>query len=217
MSESKNSDCSTTNSPCMSATASLPSFEAPYAEKDELLAASLLAGASLDAKAEARIDRLATRLITATRAHHPHIGGIEDLLREYSLSSEEGLALMVLAESLLRVPDDLTADQLIEDKLGSGDTRKIRKRCWFLPRPGRLGFRPACSARDERRKASRPALPIGSARGRCGPPREHPCRSWARISSSARRSRKLSRASSNETPLASPNPDQEPTSHFRPG
>ncbi|HTV33966.1 MAG TPA: bifunctional proline dehydrogenase/L-glutamate gamma-semialdehyde dehydrogenase PutA [Methylocella sp.] len=105
----------------MSATASLPSFEAPYAEKDELLAASFLAGASLDVEAEARIDRLATRLITATRAHHPLIGGIEDLLREYSLSSEEGLALMVLAESLLRVPDDWTADQLIEDKLGSGD------------------------------------------------------------------------------------------------
>jgi len=37
------------------------------------------------------------------------------------LSWVEGLALMVLAESLLRVSDDLTADQLIEDKLESGD------------------------------------------------------------------------------------------------
>ncbi len=59
------------------------------------------------------------RLIAAVRAKSIRIGGVEDLLREYSLSSEEGLALMVLAESLLRVPDDLTADRLIEDKLAS--------------------------------------------------------------------------------------------------
>jgi len=45
------------------------------------------------------------------------LGGIEDFLREYSLSTREGLALMVLAEALLRVPDSATADRLIEDKL----------------------------------------------------------------------------------------------------
>ncbi len=49
------------------------------------------------------------------------LGGIEELLREYSLSTKEGLALMVLAEALLRVPDSATADRLIEDKLGQGD------------------------------------------------------------------------------------------------
>ena len=43
------------------------------------------------------------------------------MLREYSLSTKEGLALMVLAEALLRVPDAATADRLIEDKLGQGD------------------------------------------------------------------------------------------------
>ncbi|MGI8569442.1 MAG: bifunctional proline dehydrogenase/L-glutamate gamma-semialdehyde dehydrogenase PutA [Methylocella sp.] len=96
-----------------------PPFSAPYAQEDELLAAHLLAHAGLDAAAEARIDRRALRLIAAVRAKSIRIGGVEDLLREYSLSSEEGLALMVLAESLLRVPDDLTADRLIEDKLAS--------------------------------------------------------------------------------------------------
>ena len=49
------------------------------------------------------------------------MGGIEDFLHAYSLSTKEGLALMVLAEALLRVPDAATADRLIEDKLASGD------------------------------------------------------------------------------------------------
>ena len=43
------------------------------------------------------------------------------MLREFALSTKEGLALMVLAEALLRVPDARTADRFIEDKLGQGD------------------------------------------------------------------------------------------------
>src|SRR6516164_2819766 len=96
-------------------------FSAPYAPDDELLAAELLADASLSGEAEARIDQRALRLIDSARARPHFIGGVEDLLREYSLSSEEGVALMVLAESLLRVPDGLTADRLIKDKLASSD------------------------------------------------------------------------------------------------
>ncbi|MCI0466641.1 MAG: proline dehydrogenase family protein, partial [Beijerinckiaceae bacterium] len=96
-------------------------FSAPYAQDDEVLAAGLLADAELSGDAEARIDQSARRLIDAVRTKAIRIGGVEDLLREYSLSSEEGVALMVLAESLLRVPDDLTAGRLIEDKLASAD------------------------------------------------------------------------------------------------
>ena len=51
---------------------------------------------------------------------HGGLGGIEDFLHAYSLSTKEGLALMVLAEALLRVPDAATADRLIEDKLAAG-------------------------------------------------------------------------------------------------
>ena len=69
----------------------------------------------------AGIDATATRLIEAIRAKGGGLGGVEDMLREYSLSTKEGLALMVLAEALLRVPDAATADRLIEDKLGQGD------------------------------------------------------------------------------------------------
>jgi RHH-type proline utilization regulon transcriptional repressor/proline dehydrogenase/delta 1-pyrroline-5-carboxylate dehydrogenase len=103
----------------MTLDSAVPAFSAPYSEEDGILAAGLLAGAALDAEAEARIDQRALRLIAVVRTQSIRIGGVEDLLREYSLSSEEGLALMVLAESLLRVPDDLTADRLIEDKLAS--------------------------------------------------------------------------------------------------
>src|SRR5205085_7419901 len=70
---------------------------------------------------EARIDRTATRLITTIRARDDRLGGVEDMLREFALSTKEGLALMVLAEALLRVPDGRTADAFIEDKLGQGD------------------------------------------------------------------------------------------------
>ena len=72
-------------------------------------------------RARQRIDRTATRLIEAIRANDDPLGGVEDMLREFALSTKEGLALMVLAEALLRVPDARTADQFIEDKLGQGD------------------------------------------------------------------------------------------------
>ena len=99
----------------------MPAFDAPYAEDDARIAARLLAGAGLAPEREARIDERARDLIGAIRARAGGLGGIEELLREYSLSTKEGLALMVLAEALLRVPDAATADRLIEDKLGQAD------------------------------------------------------------------------------------------------
>src|SRR5215475_10784656 len=98
-----------------------PPFAAPYALPDEDIAARLLAAAAREPAAEQRIDAQATRLVQAIRANVGALGGIEDFLREYSLSTKEGLALMILAEALLRVPDPLTADRLIEDKLGAAD------------------------------------------------------------------------------------------------
>ncbi len=102
----------------------LPAFQAPYAPPDDELAAKLLAGADRDAAAERRIDARATRLVEAIRARVAGLGGglggVEDFLHAYSLSTKEGLALMVLAEALLRVPDAATADRLIEDKLAAG-------------------------------------------------------------------------------------------------
>ncbi len=99
----------------------LPPFNAPYAPDDCPIAARLLRSAPLEAAQERRIDGTATRLIEAIRTNDDPLGGVEDMLREFALSTKEGLALMVLAEALLRVPDARTADQFIEDKLGQGD------------------------------------------------------------------------------------------------
>ncbi len=65
---------------------------------------------------------LATRLVESLRARG-RPGPVEGLMREYALSSEEGVALMCLAEALLRVPDPTTRDRLIRDKIGGGDWR----------------------------------------------------------------------------------------------
>ena len=98
-----------------------PSFCAPYAPPDEAIAAELFDRAARPGAAEGRVDAYAGRLIAGIRARSGGLGGVEDFLHAYALSTKEGLALMVLAEALLRVPDDATADRLIEDKLASGD------------------------------------------------------------------------------------------------
>src|SRR5262245_54416170 len=110
----------------------LPVFRAAYAAPDEEIAANLLASAALDDAAEERIDLRARRLVEAIRAHSGGLGGVDDFLHAYSLSTKEGLALMVLAEALLRVPDAATADRLIEDKLASGDWSQTGKSRSFL-------------------------------------------------------------------------------------
>src|SRR5947208_9757883 len=101
--------------------ADIPRFVAAYAPPDEEIAERLLAEAPRTAEAERRIDARTTGFINAIRARASGLGGVEDFLREYSLSTKEGLALMVLAEALLRVPDAVTADRLIEDKLAAAD------------------------------------------------------------------------------------------------
>jgi RHH-type transcriptional regulator, proline utilization regulon repressor / proline dehydrogenase / delta 1-pyrroline-5-carboxylate dehydrogenase len=98
-----------------------PPFAPAFAPDDRVLATALLKAARLGVAQEQRIDEVATRLIEAIRADDDRLGGVEDMLREFALTTKEGLALMVLAEALLRVPDARTADQFIEDKLGEGD------------------------------------------------------------------------------------------------
>ena len=75
-------------------------FSAPYAADDDVLAKLLLAARPTPDEERAAA-RIATRLIEAIRVSAGGIGSIEDLLREYSLTTDEGLALMVLAEALL--------------------------------------------------------------------------------------------------------------------
>jgi RHH-type proline utilization regulon transcriptional repressor/proline dehydrogenase/delta 1-pyrroline-5-carboxylate dehydrogenase len=64
---------------------------------------------------------MATPWVQAVRDNPPPFWAMESLLREYPISSAEGLALMRLAEALLRVPDAETAIALTADQLGRAD------------------------------------------------------------------------------------------------
>ena len=82
----------------------------------------LLPDATLPAPLAARAAATATRLVEALRRKGTR-GAVEGLVQEFSLSSQEGVALMCLAEALLRIPDTATRDALIRDKIGGGDWR----------------------------------------------------------------------------------------------
>ena len=81
---------------------------------------ALNAQAGLDAAARARVSVAAIDLVERARAAKTRTGLMESFLQEFGLSNKEGLALMCLAEALLRVPDAKTADALIAEKIGSG-------------------------------------------------------------------------------------------------
>jgi RHH-type proline utilization regulon transcriptional repressor/proline dehydrogenase/delta 1-pyrroline-5-carboxylate dehydrogenase len=80
----------------------------------------LIAAATLPAPVVHDARTLATRLVEALRAKGTR-GTVEGLIREYALSTQEGVALMCLAEALLRIPDIATRDALIRDKISAGD------------------------------------------------------------------------------------------------
>ncbi|MBC7456256.1 MAG: trifunctional transcriptional regulator/proline dehydrogenase/L-glutamate gamma-semialdehyde dehydrogenase [Massilia sp.] len=67
---------------------------------------------------------LARRLVAQVREKRTRASGVDALMHEFSLSSDEGVALMCLAEALLRIPDSATADRLIADKISKGDWRR---------------------------------------------------------------------------------------------
>jgi RHH-type transcriptional regulator, proline utilization regulon repressor / proline dehydrogenase / delta 1-pyrroline-5-carboxylate dehydrogenase len=96
-------------------------FRAPYGGDDDEMLLAMAGMVGFSAASDLSIDRRAGRMISAIRDNSGSLGGVEDFLRDYGLSTREGLALMVLAEALLRVPDAATQDRLIEDKLKEGN------------------------------------------------------------------------------------------------
>jgi RHH-type proline utilization regulon transcriptional repressor/proline dehydrogenase/delta 1-pyrroline-5-carboxylate dehydrogenase len=107
---------------------------------------SLLDAASLSAEDKAAAQRTARQLVVALRAKHRG-SGVEGLVHEYSLSSQEGVALMCLAEALLRIPDTATRDALIRDKIAAGDWKShlgggrslfVNAATWGLVMTGKL-------------------------------------------------------------------------------
>ncbi len=82
---------------------------------------TLLPQARFTTDALARIDATARKLVLDTRQNRKKQGGLDSFLHQYDLSSEEGIALMCMAEALLRIPDSATVDKLISDKLSTAD------------------------------------------------------------------------------------------------
>ena len=93
---------------------------AAYRRPEQQAVNDLLPQASLPDDIAARTRETARNLIVALRAKHKG-SGVEGLVHEYSLSSQEGVALMCLAEALLRIPDTATRDALIRDKIADGN------------------------------------------------------------------------------------------------
>src|SRR5688572_5567292 len=96
------------------------------AREPEVLA-PLLSDAALDADSRARVERRAREMLGELRAGQSR-GWVNQFLQEYRLNTQEGVALLSLAEAFLRVPDPDTADSLIADKLGEGDWRSHKGR-----------------------------------------------------------------------------------------
>lgn len=93
--------------------------EGTYTDANTVLA-SLLNTAALSEQDRSAISAAAANLVRDIRgATAP--GMMEVFLAEYGLSTDEGVALMCLAEALLRVPDAETMDALIEDKIAPSD------------------------------------------------------------------------------------------------
>jgi RHH-type proline utilization regulon transcriptional repressor/proline dehydrogenase/delta 1-pyrroline-5-carboxylate dehydrogenase len=90
-----------------------------YRPDEEQVVAERLNEARVEANVLGEATAMARTLIKGVRAQKP--SGIDAFLHTYDLGSDEGIAMMCLAEALLRIPDAHTADELIADKLAGPD------------------------------------------------------------------------------------------------
>jgi RHH-type transcriptional regulator, proline utilization regulon repressor / proline dehydrogenase / delta 1-pyrroline-5-carboxylate dehydrogenase len=93
----------------------------PEPELMPVLVAQAQANPELEARTQTLALRLAEGLRRQTGTGTGRAGLVQGLLQEFALSSQEGVALMCLAEALLRIPDDATRDALIRDKISAGN------------------------------------------------------------------------------------------------
>ena len=119
---------------------------AAYRRPEQECVPVLLAEAAMSEPRLKATQALARKLVEALRAKGER-GGVEGLIHEYALSSQEGVALMCLAEALLRIPDRATRDALIRDKISHGDWKShlghsasvfVNAATWGLVITGRL-------------------------------------------------------------------------------
>ena len=91
-----------------------------YRDEGEAVS-DLLVRAPLSSEERAAVRAEAEALVRGARRKARRQGVVEGFLQEFSLGTREGLALMCLAEALLRTPDEETRDKLIAEKIGSAD------------------------------------------------------------------------------------------------
>jgi len=122
-------------------------IEQAWAQPEANLMPSLLVGVGLDPGARKAVQRQAVDLVRRVRKRGEDAGAMEAFMREYDLSSEEGVVLMCLAEALLRIPDAETAELLIADKLseanweshlGKSESLFVNASTWGLLLTGRM-------------------------------------------------------------------------------
>ncbi|MBL8847306.1 MAG: bifunctional proline dehydrogenase/L-glutamate gamma-semialdehyde dehydrogenase PutA [Hyphomicrobium zavarzinii] len=120
---------------------------AHYLSDETRLVGGLVERAVFTDEERRRVSEIARTLVTAARAGVANHGGIDAFMREYGLSSEEGIILMCLAEALLRIPDSETADRFIAEKIAGGqwerhrghsDSTLVNASTWALMLTGRL-------------------------------------------------------------------------------
>ena len=96
-------------------------LRAAYLRDEAQALDELISQARLAPDAAARVQARARSLVERVRSKQKAHAGMQSFLREYDLSSQEGVLLMCVAEALLRIPDAATADKLIRDKFSQGD------------------------------------------------------------------------------------------------
>ena len=110
-----------TTQPLPTGNALIQTMRDDYRQDENRVAQRLLPVADTGSVGRVRAWQKARQLVEGIRAAQVGKGGVDALLNEFSLSTEEGVVLMCLAEALLRVPDKFTIDELIRDKLSAGN------------------------------------------------------------------------------------------------
>jgi RHH-type proline utilization regulon transcriptional repressor/proline dehydrogenase/delta 1-pyrroline-5-carboxylate dehydrogenase len=118
-----------------------------YLADENAVSAERIGQAKFTPAEAAATQALAREFVGRIRAEGGRRGGVDAFTQEYALSTEEGVALMCLAEALLRVPDAETADRLIRDKIaprdwdshsGKSDSLFVNASTWALMLTGRV-------------------------------------------------------------------------------
>lgn len=126
--------------------------------EEEIVVQALMREAQLEPAALKQAQTLAARLAEGVREARIGAAGVDLLTQEFSLDSREGIALMCLAEAMLRIPDTDTRNRLIRDKIVDGDWRShvgnspslfVNATAWGLFITGKLLKQPEDSALAE--------------------------------------------------------------------